>query len=93
MKFNWDEDKNRTNYAKHGVSFEIACKVFDDPLVTYLFDRIVDGEERWHAIGKAMTLPLLVVAHTSLDHEGEEIVRIISARQASSHERRRYEQG
>ena len=92
MKFEWDEDKNRANYAKHGVSFEIARKVFDDPLVVYLFDRIVDGEERWQAVGKALTLPLLVVAHASRDQDDEEIVRLISARQASSHERRRYEQ-
>ena len=80
MKFEWDEDKNRVNYAKHGVSFEIACKVFDDPLVAYLFDRIVDGEERWHAIGKVLTLPLLVIAHTWRDQDGGEVVRIISAR-------------
>ena len=93
MKFEWGEDKNRANYAKHGVSFEIACKVFDDPLVAYLFDRMAGGEERWHDIGKVLTLPLLVVAHTWRDRDGEECVRIISARQASSHERRRYEQG
>ena len=92
MKFDWDEDKNKANYAKHGVSFEIACKVFDDPLAAYLFDRVVDVEERWHAIGKVLSLPLLVVAHTWRDQTGEETVRIISARQASSHERRRYEQ-
>jgi len=92
MKFEWDEDKNRANYVKHGVSFEIACKVFDDPLVAYIFDRIVDGEERWHAIGRALTLPLLVVVHTWLDQNEKVIVRIISARQASSSERRRYEQ-
>ncbi|MDR0239072.1 MAG: BrnT family toxin [Deltaproteobacteria bacterium] len=93
MSFEWDVDKNRENFAKHGVSFELACKVFDDPLVSYLFDRIVDGEERWQAIGKVLHVPLLVVAHTWRDQDGEEIVRIISARQASSHERRRYEQG
>ena len=93
MKFEWDEDKNRANYAKHGVSFEIACKVFDDPLVVYLFDRIVDGEERWQAVGKVLMLPLLVVAHTHRNQDDEEVVRLISARQASAHERRRYEQG
>ena len=93
MKFEWDEDKNRTNFAKHGVSFELACKVFDDPLVAYIFDRIVEREERWQAIGKVTNVPLLVVAHTWRDQGGEEIARIISARQASSHERTRYEQG
>ena len=92
MRFEWDADKNRANYVKHGVSFEIACKVFDDPLVAYIFDRVVDGEERWHAIGRALTLPILVVVHTWRDQNGEEIARIISARQASSQERRRYEQ-
>ena len=92
MKCEWDEDKNRTNFAKHGVSFELASKVFDDPLLAYLFDRIVQGEERWQAIGKVLNLPLLVVAHTWRNQDGEEIARIISARQASSHERRRYEQ-
>jgi len=44
MRFVWNQEKNRTNYAKHGVSFEVACKVFDDPLVTFLFDRVVDEE-------------------------------------------------
>ncbi len=92
MNFEWDKDKNRTNYAKHGVSFEIARKVFDDPLLVYIFDRTVDGEERWHAIGKALNLPVLVVVHTYRYANGEESVRIISARQATSHERKRYEQ-
>ncbi|MDR0311043.1 MAG: BrnT family toxin [Acidobacteriota bacterium] len=87
MIFKWDQEKNQLNYAKHGLSFEVACKVFDDPLVIFLFDRIVDGEERWHAVGKAF------VVHTYRDYNGEEVVRIISARQASSHERRHYEQG
>ena len=91
MKFEWDQRKNESNYAKHGISFELASKVFDDPLITYIFDRMVDEEERWHAIGRVQNLPVLVVVHTHRGEE-EEIVRIISARQASSHERRRYEQ-
>ncbi len=93
MKFEWDDDKNRANYTKHDVTFEIARKIFDDPLVTYLFDRVVDGEERWHAVGTVSNLPVLVVVHTYRDANGEEVIRIISARQASSHERRYYEQG
>ena len=93
MEFEWDEDKNKANFTKHGVSFEVAVKIFDDPLVAYLFDRIVDGEERWLAFGKVLTSPLLVVAHTWRNQDGEEAVRIISARQASSHERKLYEQG
>jgi uncharacterized DUF497 family protein len=93
MKFEWDQNKNRTNYAKHEVSFEVACKVFADPLVVYVFDRIVDGEERWQAIGKVLGIPVMVVVHTYRDHNNEEVIRLISARQASSHERRHYEHG
>jgi len=93
MKFEWDEAKNHANYVKHGISFEIASKVFDDPLAIYVFDRVIDGEERWHAVGKFQNLPLLVVVHTYRNHDGKEIIRIISARQASSHERRHYEEG
>ena len=94
MKFEWDEAKNRINSAKPGVSFELACKVFDDPLATYLFDRFVDGEERWHVIGQIASLPVLLIVHTyKVDCTGEEVIRIISARQASSHERRHYEFG
>jgi uncharacterized DUF497 family protein len=92
MEFEWDEEKNLANYAKHEISFEFACLVFDDPLAAYVFDRDVDGEERWHAIGKVQDLPILLVVHTYRNKEGREIIRIISARQASSHERRRYEQ-
>ena len=90
MKFEWAENKNRINYAKHGVSFEVACKIFNDPLAAYLFDRIVDGEERWHAVGKTDDIPLLVVVHTYRNKNNEEIIRIISARKASSHERKQY---
>ncbi|MBR4605403.1 MAG: BrnT family toxin [Lachnospiraceae bacterium] len=91
MKFEWDENKNRINYAKHGVSFEVASKVFNDPLAAYIFDRIVDGEERWHAVGKIDNLPLIVVVHTYRNENNEEIIRIISARKATQHERRQYE--
>jgi uncharacterized DUF497 family protein len=92
MGFEWDQEKNRANYAKHEISFELASRIFDDPLAAYIFDRVVDGEERWHAVGKVLDLPLLVVVHTYRDREGEEVIRIISARQATSHERKRYEQ-
>jgi uncharacterized DUF497 family protein len=92
MEFEWDQAKNLANYAKHEISFELASKVFDDPLAAYIFDRVVDGEERWHAVGQVLNLPLIVVVYTYRDRGGREIIRIISARQASSHERRRYEE-
>ncbi len=92
MEFEWDQQKNLANYAKHKVSFELACLVFDDPLAAYKFDRVVDGEERWHAVGKAAGRNMLVVVHTYRSKDGDEVIRIISARRASSHERRIYEQ-
>ena len=92
MKFTWDQRKNQTNYAKHKINFELASKVFDDPLVAFRFDRLVDGEERWLAVGKALQLHVLVVVHTYRTHEGQEFIRIISARRATSHERRIYEE-
>jgi hypothetical protein len=56
MRFEWDAAKNRANQAKHeGVDFETAARVFDDPDMLLLEDRVVAGEQRWHAIG-AVTL-------------------------------------
>lgn len=46
MKFEWDPNKARRNVAKHGVSFEVARRVWDDPLHVIVPDRFEDGEER-----------------------------------------------
>lgn len=92
MKFEWDDRKNLLNHAKHKVSFELARLVFDDPLHLVKFDRVVDGEERWHALGSVRGRHVLVVVHTYRNRDDEEIIRIISARRASSRERRQYEQ-
>jgi uncharacterized DUF497 family protein len=47
MEFTWDEQKNRANRQKHGISFENAMLVFDDPYHLTSQDREVDGEPRW----------------------------------------------
>ena len=91
MKITWDENKNTLNKSKHGISFETAQFVFNDPLLFSQQDRFVEGEERWQAIGLAAGVTLLVVAHIWFDYENEEHIRIISARVASKTERRRYE--
>jgi len=72
----------------------MASKVFDDPNVALIKDRIADesGEQRWHAIGAASIdkeAALLVVVHVYRGQNEEEIVRI-SAREASKRERRLY---
>jgi uncharacterized DUF497 family protein len=91
LQFSWDETKNRSNYRKHGVYFETATLVFDDPDFVMMRDRTVDGEERWQTIGLVEGVLLLLVAHTIQDVEDQEIVRIISAREVTAHERRLYE--
>jgi hypothetical protein len=93
LKFEWDEDKNLSNYRKHGVFFETATLVFDDPDFVMIRDRMVDGEERWQTIGRVRGLLLLLVVHTLVDTENEENVRMISAREVTAGERRRYESG
>jgi uncharacterized protein len=49
--FEWDERKNRLNIAKHGIGFEEASGVFSDPHVIIREDRVLEGEQRLHAIG------------------------------------------
>lgn len=88
--FEWDEAKNRTNIIKHGISFETAKLVFEDPHVVSFPERNVEGEERWQSLGYAGSVVILTVAHTLNDVEGNEVIRIISARKASPSERRRY---
>ena len=88
--FEWDDEKAASNFRKHGVRFEIASKVFDDPLAKSAQDRVVNGECRWQTIGMAQGR-LLKVAHTVRDDENTEIIRIISARHAEPRERRGYE--
>jgi uncharacterized protein len=91
MKFEWDESKNRANQQKHGVSFEDARTVFDDPLqIAKLDHRFSYFEERWITIGSAKNSQLLVVANLFFTDDGEEIIRIISTRQANPKERASY---
>jgi uncharacterized DUF497 family protein len=92
VRIEWDENKNRANQRKHGVSFELAQEAFDDPLALSKLERVVGGEERWHTLGLVEDVVLLVT-HTVQDDEGEEVIRIISARKATARERRYYEQG
>lgn len=84
----WDETKNARNIAKHGVSFELACRIFDGPVLTAIEQREDYGEHREISIGVADGVAVLTVVHT--DRLGR--LRIISARPASQRERKRYEE-
>ncbi|HEY1183068.1 MAG TPA: BrnT family toxin [Bryobacteraceae bacterium] len=89
MRFEWDEDKNRRNLAKHKISFETASSVFDDPQMLSVRDRVVEGEERWQTVGM-VSGAVLLVAHTYRNEADDEVVRLISARKAIPRERRAY---
>ena len=93
MRFEWDAAKDRANQTKHGVDFLTAARVFADPNLVLVEDWIDgEGERRWHALGIVEGVePLLVVVHVYREAEdGEEIVRIISARKARKYESRPY---
>ena len=92
FRFEWDPFKDRRNTQKHGVTFELASSVFYDRLAIIVFDRIVRGEPRWRAIGRAGLDKVFVVVHTVRDVRDVEIIRIISARRASRHEQLLYVQ-
>ena len=92
MRFEWDPAKESANQRKHGVSFEEARDVFDDPLHLSVLDRrFTYFEERWITVGQTENRRLVVVANMYFDDNDEEIVRIISAREATAHEGRQYE--
>ena len=92
MQFVWDEKKNRLNLAKRKISFETAMLVSDDLRAVSRPDRVEAGEERWQTLGLADGMVVLLVAHTWREEHGEEVIRIISARKATPHERRIYEE-
>ena len=94
MRWTRGEHKNRSNKQKHGLSFETAKLVFDDPLMAHRLAPNSD-EERWHTIGLTGSV-VVIVAHTwpKAEHgTGVEVGRTISARKATAHERRAYEKG
>ena len=88
LSFEWDQEKDRANERKHGVSFAEASTVFGDPLsVTIPDPDHSDVEDRYILMGSTFRDKLLVVVHT----ERGDNIRIISARLATRSERRAYE--
>ncbi|HEY7213874.1 MAG TPA: BrnT family toxin [Thermoanaerobaculia bacterium] len=88
MRFEWDREKADSNLRKHGVSFEEAVTVFYDPLsATFPDPDHSIGEIRLVTFGYSSQERLLVIAYSERGSQ----IRIISAREATTHERRRYE--
>jgi len=93
IRFEWDPVKARTNQRKHGVTFEDAMHVFDDPCALFEQDRADEGgEPRWQALGLAGGVILLLVAHTVREQGQDDVIRLISARRATRKERNRYDE-
>ena len=85
--------KARVNLQKHSVSFEDAMHVFEDPYALFEQDRTdASGETRWHALGLAGGVAVLLVVHSVREDGEAERIRLISAGQATRKERNRYEQ-
>ena len=94
MRWEWDDEKNRKNKRKHGLSFEAAQYVFSDPLALTHLDPYPE-EERYQTVG-LVGRQIVLVVHTLpeiIREANEETGRIISARKATAYERRAYEEG
>ena len=88
MQFSWHEEKARSNAAKHGVTFAEAATVFADPLAIVAEDAV--HEERTVIIGLSTRQRVLFTVFTEIS---DDHVRIISARRATPHDLKKYEEG
>ena len=86
--FEWDENKNQINIAKHGIDFKLALEVFSDQRALEKFNRDINGEQCYHIIGSIHGE--VIVLFVVFTKRGENR-RIISARKASKKERKLYE--
>ena len=90
MKFEWDQNKAASNLSNHGISFDEAKTVFNDPLYVDFFDPDHSyNEHRYIIIGQSTDNRLLLVAYT----EREDTIRLFSAREATRKEQKDYEEG
>jgi uncharacterized DUF497 family protein len=90
LRFEWNDKKARLNKRKHKLAFEEASTVFGDPLSLTIPDTVHSvGEDRFITIGTSDKNRLIVVVYT----DNEDVIRIISARQASANEKKQYENG
>ncbi len=87
--FEWDNEKNRLNQKKHGVSFEEAQSVFyDDRAIQFWDEENSQGEDRFLLLGRSYTMRILLIVHCY--REQESVIRIISARKATKNEIKHY---
>ena len=89
MRFEWDDNKNIINKRKHGISFEEAATVFEDGNALLINDpEHSEDEDRFILLGLSASLRLLVVCHCM--RCTDTVIRIISARKATTRETKQY---
>jgi len=89
IRFEWDENKARSNLEKHGVSFEEAQTVFyDEMAIQFYDDEHSEWEDRFLILGISHRMRLLLICHAY--RERNSTIRIISARKATKNEARHY---
>lgn len=88
MSYEWDDDKSRSNLAKHGLDFADAPLVLNGPCVTFLDDRFEYGEKRLISLG-TLAGRVVVIAHAP---RGQDVTRIISMRKANRREQKIYQE-
>lgn len=93
--FEWDPGKATSNSSKHGITFEEAVAVFKDPMALSLYEGedSAPGEDRWITLGLVSDRRYIVVVHTYQPSSSSITIRVISARRATQHEIKQYEQG
>jgi uncharacterized DUF497 family protein len=93
MSFEWNDEKNRENLAKHGIDLDTAELVFADHLALTQRDVLHDDdEERYITLGAIGTGAIVFVVHTSIERDGEDVIRLIPARSATGREKQAYEE-
>ena len=89
LTFEWDENKSLENYRKHGIDFEEAKTVFNDPFAITIYDPNHSiSEDRFIDLGRSSRGRILVVVYT----ERNETIRLISSRIATKRECWNYEE-
>ena len=90
--FDWDENKNKINQKKHGITFEEASSVFYDEMALLFDDPLHSSEEdRFLLLGMSEKSHICIVCHCY--RESDAVIRIISARKATKREVQRYADG
>jgi uncharacterized DUF497 family protein len=86
VKFEWNENKNKTNIARRGLDFNDAAQMFNSLLVIEIDNRINYGEDRYERLG-VVNSRLMIVIYT---RRAPDIVRIISYRKANKREQTQF---